>query len=699
MRLLLCLPLLTACVADSAWRGVRQSLAGDAERARLEALAAEVTIHRDAYGVPHIEGPTDASVVFGLCYARAEDEFEVMEQSLFLTLGRNAEAAGEAGLVWDRVIHALDIPGLARQEYLRMPTEERALVDAAADGVNWYLATHPEVRPARLRHFEPWYFVAAEFAFQLHALGEATGDLAATEDGSNAWAIAGSRTTTGHAMLLANPHIPLGQVYEAHLHSDEGLHVSGMLAYGRGVLPVVGFNEHVAWTLTVNRPDTADVYAVRFDHPSDPDLYRHGAGWKRVRTRAVTVYVRLSEEALEEQTLTLRSTHHGPILHQDGALAYAVRVAGIERGDGVGQWYAMARARDLEEFQAAVGRLGLHFHNVVAADSGGRIWYVYNGAIPRRAAEFDWSLPVDGNDPATDWRGLHGLAQLPQVIDPECGYVQNCNSLPWTTSASAADPRAADFPPHLVGPDFDDPRVAMSHAVLGRSAPFTFEDWCGAAFDRTVHDPHGMLARLLSEASARTAEDPRLESALATLARWDRRLDLDAVAPTLFFLWLERVAGYSLTGEGLPIGVSTSNLLKVLDDLERRFRTWEVAWGELNRHQRPIDGAHSDQRGSWPCLGAHPWGGTTFCFLSRRPPGCNKRYGYHGNSYVAAVELRPEGPRARTILDFGQSRDPASPHFEDQAPLYASGEMKPAPFTRAAVRAAATTSYHPGEQP
>jgi acyl-homoserine-lactone acylase len=692
MRALLPLTLLlVSCSARSAWHAPR-STAGDEAR-RLEALAGGVSVHRDRWGVPHVEGPTDASVVFGLAYARAEDEFERMEEALFLTLGRNAEAGGEAGLVWDRIILALDVPGRAQAEYARMPAAERALCDAAADGLNWYLATHPELSPRRLRRFEPWYFLAAEYAFHLHQVGEATGRIGASQDGSNAWALAPSRTTSGRAMLLANPHIPLGQVYEAHLRSDEGLHVSGMLAYGRGLLPMIGFNERVAWSLTVNRPDTVDVYAVRFDHPEDPDLYRHGETWRRATERRVTVRVR-DGEALLDRELVLRATHHGPILGEVDGVSYAVRVAALE-GGMLGQWYAIARARDLGELKQAVGRGCLLFHNVVAADAQGHVWYVYNGAVPVREEGYDWAGVVDGNDPATDWLGLHPLADLPQVEDPPCGFVQSCNSRPWVTTGTPADPAEEDFPSYLVGPDEDDPRVPMSLALLGRAAPFTFEEWAGAAFDPTVHDPNGMLSRLLAESI--DSEDERVVSAAATLATWDRRLGLDEVAPTLFFLWLERVAGYALSGDQLPPGVAAANLARVLDELERRYSSWRVPWGQLNRHQRRIDGANDDARPSHPCLGAHAWGGTTFCFLSRWPEGCNLRYGYHGNSYVAAVELGPDGPRARTILDHGQSSDPTSAHFDDQGALYARGETKLAPFTRDAVRAAAVRSYHPGQ--
>lgn len=655
----------------------------------------QVVIHRDAFGVPHVEGPTDASVVFGLTYARAEDEFQAIESGLLLCLGRYAEVAGEEGLAWDRLVHSLDLPGRARAEYARLPEEERVLCDAAADALNLYLSTFPEVKPRLLERFEPWHFVASGYALHLHQVGEAVGALDRPRaDGSNAWALAPSRTTSGNAMLLANPHIPLGNVYEAHVHSAEGLHVSGMLAYGRGLLPAIGFNERIAWTLTVNRPDTVDLYAVKLDG----DTYEHGDEVREVTERQVTLQVQGSDD----HQFVVRSTHHGPILSEQNGVAYVARVAGLDRGGLLGQSYALARAGSVGEAFEAFERRALLFHNVVVADASGSIGYLYNAAIPKRNDGHDWGRVVDGNDPSTDWLGLHPVAELPQVVDPECGFVQNCNSPPWETTATGSDPRPEDFPEYMVGNELRDARLPMSLELLGRDESFDFEEWQQAAFDPTIHDPTGLLPHLLGELVGHRKEE--VGSAGARLAVWDRRSHPESVEATWYLLWLERVAGYAtpqgeLDPSRLPPGVAVRNFVRVLEHLEEQYSTLEVAWGEINRHQRPIDGAWSDERASEPCAGAHAWAGTTFCFLARRPEGCRRRYGFHGNSYVAAIELTPDGPRARTLIDFGQSTDPSSPHFDDQAALYARGEMKAAPFTRAEVRAATRRSYSPGDRP
>lgn len=713
-RLAAALLLLAGCGAPSGWLTPRRPAAhAGAERGRLARLAAEVTIHRDEWGVPHVQGPTDASVVFGFLYARAEDELERIERAHHLVLGRNAEVLGEEGLAWDGLIRCLELERLAREEYERADPRVRALCDAAADGLAWYLATHPDVQPRLVERFEPWHFLAAEYALHLYLLAQARdgiGELRplaaqagpSAADGSNAWAIAPSRSASGNALILLNPHVPLHEVYEVHLASDEGLRVSGTCAYGRGLLPVLGFNDRLGWSLTVNYPDVADVYAVRFDHPHDPLLYRYGDGWRRAQERRETVRVR-TDGGLEERELVLRRTHHGPVVGEKDGLHYAVRVARMEEGGLLDQWYAMALARDLEEFRAAVDRRALPFHNVVYADADGHVWYVYNAAVPRRDPELDWSATVDGADPRAEWSGYHPISELPQVLDPLCGWVQSCNSRPETTCRGPGNPAPGEFPPYVVGADRDDPRVAMSHALLDRPEPFTLEELAAAAFDGYVYtaDEHvPLLVEAVADLAARDPEGALLVAPVADALRaWDRRARLDSVEATVYLLWWEAVYGYVATG-ALPPRAAARALVSVVEELERRFRTWRVPWGELNRHQRPRgDPPFADDRASLPVRGATALAGTAFCYLSRRPDGCLRRYGYHGHSYVAVVELGPAGPRALSIVPFGSSSDPESPHWFDQAPLYARGELKVAYWSDEDVRAHAVRSYHPGLEP
>lgn len=698
------LGLLWGCTStETAFRPAAKVRALGAPAPSWERLASQVTIHRDEWGVPHVFGPTDASVVLGYAFARAEDEFERMERAVFVMLGRNAEILGEAGLTWDRLVHAFEVPGRSRAEYAQLRPELRALADAWAEGINLYAEGRSAAR--LVERFEPWHLIAQGYALHLHAAALELRRLdpslvppawGSAADGSNAFAVAPERTKDGHALLLANPHMSFEEIYEAHLRSDEGLHLSGANSYGRGALPIFGANDRVAWSLTVNRPDVADTWRVRFE-PADNRpgrAYRYGGETRRATERAVNVSVLGAGGALETRELRWMVTHHGPVLLEGEDEGYAVAVAGLERGGGLNCAYNMARANSVDELMAALEDGGLLFHNVVAADTGGDIGYVYNALVPRRSRDVDWSRPVDGNDPELEWSGYHDWSELPSIRNPECGWLQNCNSRPETTVSNGAH-LVVGSGGNLIGSDQDDGRVAMAHALLGRSEPFDFADWCGLPFDRRAHRAKDWIRAIEMEVAAMGQRDSArvrdLVAPMAVLREWDHIVRADSVASTLFLLTYESM------GDTQPVGsLLVSALERVLADLRRSHSTWQVAWGDLNRHQRALGdpARHSDQRQSWPVEGGHGAVGLAWTFLSSPGPGTVRRYGYHGNSYVAAIELSAK-PRMRTIVPFGASRDPQSQHFQDQAPLFARGELKEAWLSPADVRAHAQRSYSP----
>ncbi|MFG0253074.1 MAG: penicillin acylase family protein, partial [Phycisphaerales bacterium JB038] len=419
--------------------------------------------------------------------------------------------------------------------------------------------------------------------------------------------------------------------------------------------------------------------------------------WKRI-IRVKTA------EGTEEREITLRRTHHGPILAEREGKPLAVRIAGIENTPPLAQKYEMSKARDFASFKKAVGKLGIPFHNIMYADVEGNIWYVYNATVPRRAEQFDWTQPVEGSDPATDWQGYHDLAELPQVLNPASGWMQNCNSSPYITTANGADnPKRDDYPAYL-GRDGRDPRVNMSHQVLAGSDAFTFESLCAAAFDRHAYEADRWLPRLLSawenvrDDETDEARQHKLQEVVDELTAWDRSLACDSVATTVFMLWCESSRQRFASGNADDQALIDS-LRAIVEVLETFSGTWQVPWGEINRHQRNDlrnGEANSDDRPSLPIAGGNPVAGVVFTYLAQLAPGTAKRYGFHGHSYVAVVELGPT-VRARTILPFGNSRHPESPHYFDQAPLYAQGKFKEAWFTPADVEANTRRSYHPGE--
>ncbi len=671
-----------------------------------DSLARDVTIYRDTYGVPHVFGRTDASTVFGFAYAQAEDNFWRVEENYINALGRASELYGEKTLDEDRLNRALEIPKLAQAEYARLDKHTRSLCDAFAAGFNYYLARHTHVKPRLLTKIEPWHTLAFirynyyqnGFARDRSLRGTQQQTAAIYTDlkehtGSNGWVIGPSKSATGHALLFINPHLPFfgpGQVYEAHVHSDEGWNFTGYTRFGFP-LPYVGHNENGGWVSTDNAADLTDVYIETFDDPARPLAYKYGKGYRLATEHTEEIRVKTSN-GLETRRFTMRKTHHGPIVAAREGKLLALRMAKFESDGWLREWYDMTRANSLAELRHAIAPLNMLFGNVMYADRQGNIWYLYNGAVPKRDPRFDWTRPVDGSDPATEWQGYHTVDELPQLTNPKSAWMQNCNTTPFLlTSAGNPDPK--QFPKYMVQ-EGDNPRGAISREILASKSKFTFDEWRQLAFDTRVMNAGKLLPGLISALKPHLDTDARLREVYDELVRWNQRSANDSVAMTLFSLWHERVSRDEKQD-------AVAVLIDVVNALERDFGTWKVAWGEINRLQRIDESKDEDFQDSKPSLavsGVNGNDGAVFTFYAAPERGQKRRYGMAGGTYISVVEFGPQ-VRALSVHTFGASGDPKSRHFMDQSALYTRGEFKPAWFTLDEIRANLEASYHPGEEP
>ncbi len=679
--------------------------------ARAERIARSVTIYRDSYGVPHVYGPTDASCVFGYIYSQAEDNFWQIEDSYIRALGRASEVYGERTLADDMLNRVLEIPRLGKAEYDRTTGRARELADALADGLNYFLAHNPQVKPRLLTHFEPWYqYAFSRFSiYQLFIFGksgvkvdeiktavkalDAAGAAASSSVslniplngleepeeepivGSNMWTVTPSRSTGNHAMLFINPHQPFfgpGQWYEGHVHSDEGWDMSGASFFG-SPCPTLGHNEYLGWSHTVNDPDIVDLFIEKFDDAKNPLAYRYGDGTRTATEWTDKIAVKTGQ-GIEPKAFKFRKTHHGPIVTVREGKPLAIKLARLEEGGWVDEWYQMTKSKSMAEFKAAMAKCAIPMFNAMYADRDGNIFYIYNGAVPKRSTQFDWTKPVDGSNPAAEWQGFHSFDELPQLTNPKTGFMQNCNQTPFTTTAEG-NPVKESFPNYMTH-ESDNARARISRRILSTHQKFSFEEWARAGFDTTVLESETLIPQLAEEwEKLKTADASRaakLADVIAELNAWDHVSTIDSKPMTLFALWFERMGrlqAQRVKDDWLKIRA----LEEVTADLNRDFGAWRVAWGEVNRLQRIQSGGElesfSDEKMSLPIAGAPGPVGIVNNFYARPEKGQKRRYGVAGTSFVSVVEFGPK-VQARSLLVFGESADSKSPYNFDQAQLY-----------------------------
>ena len=685
------------------------------------AWSEEVQIYRDDWGVPHIFSDTDAGSVYGYVYAQAEDNFWQVEDTIIQALGRYAEVVGEAGLAADYLNRALQLTELAQREWRGLSAETKSLTRAAAAALNQYV--NDSAQPARLiERFEPWHFLAVSrfttyqlFVFNRARINNAEiaafagqalasshfeeGSLALASSsaiadaqahaGSNTWAVAPSRSKSGKAMLFINPHQPFfgpGQWYEGHLHSKQGLHFSGA-GFFASPFPTIGHNERLGWSHTVNEPDTVDVYVLEVDDLHNPTSYAYDDGRRDIETWTDSINVK-TEDGVQSRSFTFRRSHHGPVVAVRGNHALAVRMAKFEEGGQLKQRYDMLRSSNLAEFQAALGQLATPMFNTMYADVEGNIYYAYYGAVARRDPQFDWTQPVDGSTSATEWDGYHPLHELPTLTNPQSGYLQNCNATPFLATGGNGNLDASRYPRYMA-PEPDNNRSRMSRILLGGDAKLSFRDLERLSWDTRVLEADVTIPALAQEVAARdlpASLRKRAQRALRMLSRWNRRAEIDSPATSLYFYW--RHAQRQL-GQQDPVDAFNY----ALDYMQDTYGGWDVPWGEINRVQRShTSGAagFDDEAESLPVAGGpgNPFG-TIFNFYARPEQGRRKMYGVAGHSYVSLVAF--DAPlTARSIITFGASADPESPHYFDQARLFAKMKYKPAWFRPDKVKDEAT---------
>ena len=704
------------------------------ESSRWSQHLQNVTITRDDWGIAHIVGKTDADAVFGMIYAQAEDDFNRVETNYITNMGRMAETAGEPAIWQDLRMKMFISPEQLKKDYAASPAWLQKLMDAWADGLNFYLSKHPEVKPKVIAHFEPW--MALSFtegsiggdiesinlsrlrafydnpAVPSPAIAEVQDDLLKEPSGSNGIAIAPKNTVDKHALLLINPHTSFFFRSELHVKSDEGLNAYGASTWGQFFI-YQGFNEHCGWMHTSSAVDMMDEYREKVTLRGGKYVYKYGEKELPVETSTIRVPFK-TPAGISERVFTVYRTVHGPVVRKTAEDGSWITIRLMQEPiKALTQSYTRTKAKNLKEFKQIMELHANSSNNTLFADTDGNIAYFHANFIPRRDPKFDWTKPVDGSDPATDWKGLLSVDEAPNAINPNVGWAYNSNDWPWQ-AAGPDSPKQANYPKY-VDNGVESPRGRHVQMVLTGKKDFTIERLRAAAYDSYLPWFEKPLPTLLKAYDAASSSDPlkaKLAEQIAALRTWNMRWGVDSIPTSIAVYWAEdamrHVAADAAKANVSPAsfianGASPEQLLRSLaaasDKLTADFGSWKTPWGEINRFQRITDDIvhpFTDAGPSIPVGFTSGNWGSIASFGANTYNGSKKRYGTSGNSFVAIVEF---GPRVKAIAVTagGESGDPRSKHFNDQAQRYADGNLREVYFYPEQLKGHTERTYKPGE--
>jgi len=699
------------------------------ETTRWEQEARRVTITRDDWGIAHVYGKTGADAVFGMIYAQAEDDFNRVETNYINALGRLSEVEGESKIYQDLRMKLFIDPDVLKKQYATSPEWLKKLMNAFADGLNFYLTKHPEVKTRVINRFEPWMalsFTEGSIGGDIERINLAqleafygkvpvSANISADDDaveeprGSNGMAIAPSNTAGHHALLLINPHTSFFFRSELQMVSDEGLNAYGAVTWGQFFI-YQGFNDKVGWMHTSSGVNAISEYLETVEKQGDRFYYKYGKEQRPVEMKTITVPYKTGA-GMAERKFTVYRTHHGPIVRETDGKWVSIRLM-QEPVKALTQSYTRTKAKDYKSFRQTMELHTNSSNNTIFADADGDIAYFHGNFIPGRDTSFDWTKPVDGSNPATEWHELLSIDDTPHLLNPKSGWLYNANNWPWSAAGSSS-PKKEDFPVY-VETGGESARGLHAIRVLQDKKDFTVDSLISAAYDSYLtwfEKPIPCLIKAWDDAPAGSPLKAKMAEQIGLLRSWDFRWGVTSVPTSLAVFWgqdVQKRMGDDAKKAGMyvsdylctkaPAEMLLQSLSEASDKLTADFGTWKTPWGNINRFQRltgDIVQPFNDAGPSIPVGFTSAVWGSLASFGARAYPGTKKWYGTSGNSFVAVVEFSDK-VRARAVTAGGQSGNPASPHFNDEAQRYSTGNLREVYFYRSQLQGHTEKEYHPG---
>lgn len=705
------------------------------EISRWEKQSKQVSIIRDNWGIPHVYGKSDADAVFGLMYAQCEDDFKRVEMNYIEKLGRMAEVKGKDALYDDLLIRLIIDANEAKADFNRAPAWLKALCTAFADGINYYLHKHPEIHPALLNRFEPWFpllwtdgsigaiSTADITENELKAFYGGMPDLTKTDrqpeersTGSNGFAIGPSKSASGKAMLYINPHVSPYFRPEVHMVSESGLNAYGAVTWGQFFI-YQGFNSFCGWMHTSSYVDAADTYIEKITPAGNGFTYLYDGKQLPLKKKPIIISY-TNGQVMEKKTIDAYFTLHGPIMARRNGQVLSMR-ADNRIMNGLIQCWQRTRANSFAAFERTLALQGNISNNTVYADAAGNIAYWHGNRIPVRDPKINWTNPVDGTTRATDWKGLHPIGETVHLVNPPNGWLQNCNSSPFTV-AGTDSPDPKKYPAYMA-PDQENFRGINAVRTLSEGKDYTIDKLISAGYDTRLPAFEILVPALVHAFETGVKPDDSLFAYLAgpiaVLKQWDFRSNVNSIATTLATEWGQKIIP-AIVGTKSPEDEEADIVQKTkyyaakakpndlllplyatIMELQQKFGKWQLPLGEINRFQRispEIDLHFDDNLPSIPVGYVTSLWGMLPAYVSFPFPNTLKRYGLHGNSFICAVEFGPR-IKAKSLLAGGESGHPESKHFKDQAEMYARGQFKDVLYYREDVEKNAEKTYHPGQ--
>ena len=660
-----------------------------------------IDIVRDAYGVPHIFAVTDAEVSYGLAWAHAEDDFITIQQGYLAGNNMLSKNIGNTGLGADFIAQFIGSEELFNDRYENeISSEYKKVVNGYAAGLNSYATSHPEevlvnalfpITPKKMmRYAQLQLFISSKGDQWVQRIvnNQLTYDFKVEETpkGSNTFAFNSNKTKDGSTYLAINTHQPLdGPVswYEAHLCSEEGTNILGALFAGTPSI-LIGANENLAWAHTVNQPDKIDVFALEM-HPKEKLKYRVDDKYLNLEQKKATLQLRILGIPFKISKKFYKSIY-GPTLKNKSGY-YSVRTPALYEIRGLEQWWHMNKASNFTEFYNALKMKALPGYNIGYADKNDTIFYISNGLIPKRAKGYNWADVVPGNTLKTLWKETYDIEDLPQVLQPMSGYIYNANHTPFKSSAEDDNPDKTQFETAMGFETYDNNRSTRLKTLIDQYDKIDYSDFKTIKYDTQYPKPYAFSWMDINYLERLEAENyPNLKVLIERLQQWDRKAIATSLGAGTFAVFYDQLRPFYqdlVEPKIFPPSILLKALKKTKAYLLKHFDSLEVSLGD---YQKLVRGPKE-----LPIFGLPD----VITSMASRPFKDGKVKVVSGESYIELVRFSDKGTEIESVISYGSSDDPESPHYNDQMELYAGFKTKKMSLDKKTVYDSAKKIYHP----